>query len=89
MFSDLPDPSAFLKFGPLGLAALVLVLVAMSLTLKLDRERTGLIRNILYVGTFLFVVASGFAFASLHYGTSETKTADLYKARDASQMRAL
>ncbi len=89
MFSNLTDLAAFLKFGPLGLAGLLLVLMATALTLKLNETRERLILRILYVGAFCYVVASVSAYASLHYDSDANRTADLYKARDASQMSAL
>jgi hypothetical protein len=88
MFSNLTDLAAFLKFGPLGLAGLLLVLMATALTFKLSEARERLILRILYVGAFCYVVASVSAYASLHYDSDANKTADLYRARDASQMRA-
>lgn len=61
--SLLTQSPEFLKYGPLGLAGLMLVLVIVALTLgKLDGRRERLMTKFMYVGAFCFVVASIFAF---------------------------
>jgi len=57
------DFSDFLKYGPIGLAGLMLVLVIIALTIgRLDERKAQLLRRFMYVGAFCFVVASVMAF---------------------------
>ncbi|TPM36517.1 hypothetical protein FKO01_05620 [Mesorhizobium sp. B2-3-3] len=68
------DPTLWfdaLKYGPLGLAGLMLVLVVFALsvsTLEPARERT--LRLFLYIGSFCFVVACIFAALPTYTGAS-------------------
>jgi hypothetical protein len=48
--------STFLKYGPAGLAALMLVLVVISLSLEINPQRERLLRQFMYVGAFCFVL---------------------------------
>lgn len=86
---DLTSASDFLKYGPLGLAGLMLVLVIVALMSirNLRKNQTQLLTLLLYVGTFCFIAASGFAvYASL---TDGSKIVDDYKARDMRQAQVL
>lgn len=47
-----------LKAGPLGLAALLLVLTAITLLARVDERKERLLRQFLYVGAFCFLVSS-------------------------------
>jgi hypothetical protein len=61
----------FLKYGPLGLAGLMLVLLIVALQIKkIEEGRERLLRQFLYVGAFCFVVASVFAFLPQYSGAS-------------------
>ena len=61
--SDLPSSilsgsAGFLNYGPLGLAALMLVLVIITLLLrKVDQSQERLLKLCLYIGAFCFVAA--------------------------------
>jgi hypothetical protein len=58
-----------LKYGPLGLAALLLVLVVFTLVMSnIDPVRERLLRLFLYVGAFCFVVAAILAFLPGYVG---------------------
>jgi hypothetical protein len=55
--------SDFLKYGPIGLAGLMLVLVIIALGIgRLDVRKEQLLRLFMYIGAFCFVVASIMAF---------------------------
>lgn len=59
----LESAASFLKFGPLGLAGLMLALVVVALSIgHLDTAKERLLRQFLYIGAFCFVVASVMAF---------------------------
>jgi hypothetical protein len=79
------DLAAFLKFGPLGLAGLLLVLMATALTLKLNEARERLILRILYVGAFCYVVAS--ASAMHHFITIPMRTRQRTCTKHVTQAR--
>jgi hypothetical protein len=57
--------STFLKYGPTGLAALMLVLVAISLSLQITPQRERLLKQFMYIGAFCFVLALGASFFSV------------------------
>ena len=55
--------SDFLKFGPIGLAGLMLFLVIIALSIGyLDKSKERLLKIFMYIGAFCFVVASIMAF---------------------------
>ena len=55
--------SDFLKYGPIGLAGLMLVLVIIALSIgTLDPKKERLLRLFMFIGAFCFVVASIMAF---------------------------
>jgi hypothetical protein len=57
--------STFLKYGPTGLAALMLVLVAIALSLQITPQRERLLKQFMYIGAFCFALALGASFFSV------------------------
>lgn len=56
--SQITDLSSFLKYGPIGLAALMLVLVIIALGQPdLGSVRERLLKHFMYIGTFCFAIA--------------------------------
>ncbi|MER8394905.1 hypothetical protein NKH10_23780 [Mesorhizobium sp. M1340] len=55
--------STLIKYGPIGLAALMLVLVVIGLTIRTpDQRQESLLRQLLYVGLACFIIASAAPF---------------------------
>lgn len=79
-----PDPLFngavnLLKFGPLGLAGLMLVLVIVALTIRdLKPPTERLLRLFLYVGAFCFVVSSVLLYLSPATAISRTLRLEVY-----------
>jgi hypothetical protein len=64
MFAAIDDPTAalraaegFMKYGPVGLAGLLIVLSLIALALRIDPGRERVFKTILYVGAFCFIAA--------------------------------
>jgi len=77
--------SAFLKYGPIGLAGLMLTLVIIALRLTIDPSRERLLRQFMYLGAACFALALGgntFSLAEAYY------VKDL-RAQNSQQRRAL
>jgi hypothetical protein len=61
----------FLKYGSIGLAGLMLVLVVAALAIRqTDARTTALLRTFMFVGAFCFVVSTASTFAAEVYKTS-------------------
>lgn len=97
---DKIDPSSlsdFLKYGPLGLAGLVLVIALLAYSFKtLDQTRVRIIYSILLVGTLFFLVSIGAAYAthaelkaSEDVAVAAKNEIEIYKARNARLLKTL
>ncbi|RFB96549.1 hypothetical protein B5K08_09280 [Rhizobium leguminosarum bv. trifolii] len=89
MLGSLDALSAFLKYGPLGLAGLTLVLVVFILTRRLDERRERLIKLVLATGTICFVISSAAAFLDARLAGEKDLEIKSYQQREAHQIQAL
>jgi hypothetical protein len=88
MLGSLDALSAFLKYGPLGLAGLTLVLVVFILTRRLDQRRERLIKLVLATGTVCFIISSVAAFLDARLAGEKDLAIKSYQERDARQTQA-
>ncbi|MGG6896740.1 hypothetical protein [Rhizobium sp. BR 315] len=89
MLENVDALAGFLKYGPLGLAGLMLVLAVFIITQRLDDRRERLIKLVLATGTICFVISSAIAFMQGRADGEKDLEIKTLEARTTQQTQAM